>query len=120
LCFQHRVADLQVTNGKVTGLSGTDEASGEAFEAEGGAVVVASGGVNGSIEKVKANWPKHWGEAPKEILNGSHEFAIGDLHEAVSKTKGSVTHLDRMWNYAAGVRHPQTTFSQSRTQPGAL
>jgi predicted oxidoreductase len=110
LCFQHRVADLQVTNGKVTGLSGTDEASGEAFEAEGGAVVVASGGVNGSIEKVKANWPKHWGEAPKEILNGSHEFAIGDLHDAVSKTKGSVTHLDRMWNYAAGVRHPKPHF----------
>ena len=109
LLFRHRVTDLLVQDGKVNGLKGLDESKEEDFEATG-TVVVASGGVNGSIERVKQNWPTHWGEAPKEILNGSHEFAIGDLHDAVKKENGSITHLDRMWNYAAGVRHPQPHF----------
>ncbi|KAA3640662.1 MAG: FAD-binding dehydrogenase [Bacteroidetes bacterium] len=109
LLFQHRVTELIVQNGKVCGLTGIDEKKNEDFEASG-VVVVASGGVNGSIEKVKANWPKKWGEAPEEILNGSHEYAIGDLHDAVEQKKGSITHLDRMWNYAAGVTHPKPHF----------
>ncbi len=109
LLFRHRVTDLIVQDGKVSGLTGVDEQQNEAFEASG-VVVVASGGVNGSIEKVKANWPKHWGEAPEEILNGSHEYAIGDLHDAVEQKEGSITHLDRMWNYAAGVTHPKPHF----------
>lgn len=109
LLFRHRVTDLLVQNGKVNGLRGVDESNEEDFEATG-TVVVASGGVNGSIERVKQNWPTQWGEAPKEILNGSHEYATGDLHDAVKKENGSITHLDRMWNYAAGVRHPKPHF----------
>ena len=35
------------------------------FEATGDAVVVASGGVNGSINRVKENWPKTWARQTK-------------------------------------------------------
>lgn len=110
LMFRHRVTDLTVQNGRVVGLSGKDELNNEDFEATGDAVVVASGGVNGSIQRVKQNWPQHWGNPPEEMLNGSHEYAIGDMHDAVSAQNGNVTHLDRMWNYAAGVQHPKPLF----------
>jgi hypothetical protein len=38
---------------------------------------------------------------------GSHYYADGALHEEVSRLGGNVTHLDRMWNYADAVRHPE-------------
>ncbi|MBN8556878.1 MAG: hypothetical protein J0L74_04290, partial [Burkholderiales bacterium] len=38
---------------------------------------------------------------------GSHRYADGLLHDAVDAAGGRLTHLDAMWNYAAGVRHPR-------------
>ncbi len=56
---------------------------------------------------MRENWYKPWGQPPKTILNGSHIYAIGDMHDAVKKISGNVTHLDWNWHYAAGVRHPR-------------
>jgi predicted oxidoreductase len=68
-------------------------------------VVIASGGINGSIKKVKANWFKAWGTPPQKILNGAHKYALGDLHDATEEISGNVVHLDKQWNYAAGISH---------------
>ena len=68
-------------------------------------MVIAAGGANGSIERVKANWHRDWGTPPATILNGSHRYADGRLHDAASALGARVTHMDRMWNYAAGVHH---------------
>jgi predicted oxidoreductase len=105
LYFGHRVNDLIVENGSITGVIGTKEGSVEGFSAKAEIVVVATGGINGSIEKVKQNWYKPWGEPPKTILNGSHKFAIGDLHDATERINGNVVNLEKQWNYAAGIRH---------------
>jgi hypothetical protein len=40
------------------------------------------------------------------MLNGSHRYADGTLHDAALAIGAQVTHLDRQWNYAAGVHHP--------------
>lgn len=103
--FHHRVHDLMVSQQKVQGAIGTIEETKEAFEAQAEVVVVATGGINGSIEKVKANWAKDMGTPPKRILNGAHRFAIGDLHEATERIGGKVVNLDKQWNYAAGIAH---------------
>ena len=69
-------------------------------------VIVAAGGISGNIEKVKANWYKPWGEPPNIILNGSHQFADGEMHDLInSKLNGHITNMDKMWAYAAGVHH---------------
>jgi len=112
LHFQHRVTELISEEGRVLGAKGVNEADDTPFEALADNVVVATGGINGSIEKVKANWYKPWGEPPEKILNGSHYYAVGDLHDAVDTVCGNVTHLDRMWNYAAGVHHPNPVMPQ--------
>ena len=105
LRFGHRVERLVTTNGAVTGCAGALEAQGTPFEAQGDAVVIAAGGINGSIERVKDHWHADWGAPPETLLNGSHRHADGRLHDAAREAGACLTHLDRMWNYAAGVHH---------------
>lgn len=106
LC-RHRVEALQSTAGRVTGCSGVIEESGRTFEARAEAVVIASGGIcGGDLSCVKTNWFKGWGSPPPTLLNGSHQYADGLLHEAAARSGARITYLDRQWHYAAGVRHP--------------
>jgi hypothetical protein len=70
--------------------------------------VVAAGGINGGdLSRVRTNWHRDWKTPPETILSGSHRFADGKLHDATVKAGGVLTHLDNMWNYAAGVHHPK-------------
>jgi predicted oxidoreductase len=103
--FGRRVERLIVEQGRVCGCSGQTEEEGRPFELRADCVVVAAGGINGDLERVKANWHADWGQPPEKILNGSHQFADGRVHDAVSAAGGRVTHLDKMWNYASGVHH---------------
>ncbi|HET9580741.1 MAG TPA: FAD-binding dehydrogenase [Usitatibacter sp.] len=105
LAFGHRVEALAQEGGRVQGCRGVLEADGSEFEARGAAVVVAAGGINGSLERVRRHWHADWRTPPETILNGAHAFADGRLHDAVAAIGGNLTHLDRMWNYAAGVHH---------------
>jgi len=105
--FNHRIEYFLRHNQRVVGCAGVREDSGEVFNIEGAAVVVAAGGINGSLAQVRAHWPQDCGEPPRILLNGAHRFADGTLHNAVRVIGGALTHLDRMWNYAAGVRHWQ-------------
>ncbi len=105
LHFGHRAEALLQDGGAVTGCRGALEAGGEPFEARAEATVVAAGGINGSQERIRRHWHADWGTPPATILNGSHRYADGALHEAVAAAGGALTHLDWMWNYAAGVRH---------------
>ncbi len=105
--FRHAVLDLEVSNGRVTGLVGTDLESGGRFVARGDRVVIATGGIcGGDLSKVRANWFKPWGAPPKVLLNGAHQFGDGAMHEAVARAGGNLTHLDKQWHYAAGIHHP--------------
>ncbi len=103
--FGHRVEFLVRTNGRVTGCAGTREQDGEPFEAAGESVVIASGGINGDLDRVRRHWPADWGQPPEQLLNGAHRFADGRLHDAAEQLGARVTHLDWQWNYAAGVHH---------------
>jgi hypothetical protein len=105
LHFGHRVEALLSEGGAVTGCRGTLEAGGRSFEARADATVVAAGGINGSDARIRRHWHPDWGAPPRTILNGSHRYADGTLHDAVAAAGGALTHLDWMWNYAAGVRH---------------
>jgi predicted oxidoreductase len=103
--FQHRVETLVMQGGRVVGCAGAHERDGTPFEARAEHVIIASGGINGDIPRVKANWHRDWRKPPDVILNGSHKFADGKLHDAVATIGGRLTHLDNMWNYASGVHH---------------
>ncbi len=105
LRFGCRVEDLIAEGGRISGCRGHTEATAPPFEARARAGMVATGGSNRSLSRVRANWHADWRTPPQTLLNGSHQYADGMLHDAVQAAGGRLTHLDRMWNYAAGVHH---------------
>jgi hypothetical protein len=98
--FRTLVTDLVMRDGRVAGVRL------DSGELHARAVVIAAGGVGGNLDIVRREWPAELGPPPANILMGSHPYADGALHEAVRRIGGRVTHLDRMWNYADGVHHP--------------
>jgi hypothetical protein len=107
LRFEHRVETLLATDGRISGCRGVLEGDGREFEAIAGNVIVASGGINGDLDRVRANWHADWSRPPATLLNGSHKYADGRLHDAAAAHGARITHLDWQWNYAAGVHHWQ-------------
>lgn len=113
LALGHRVTELRRRDGAVVGCEGVLESNGEGFAFEAPQVVIAAGGITGDLARVRQHWPREWGgseAAPALLLNGSHPYSDGAMHDAVGRVGGQVTHLDQMWNYAAGVRHPNPQF----------
>ncbi len=103
--FGHRVERLIEAAGAVVGCAGVREDDGEPFEVRAEHVVLASGGIcGGDLSRVRAHWYRPWREAPKHLLNGSHRFADGLLHDAAAAQGAALTHLDLQWHYAAGIR----------------
>jgi len=106
--FNQRVEHLTTQGGSVRGALGADEATGRPFEVRAEHVVIAAGGINGGdLTRVRRHWHRDWGRPPEILLSGSHRFADGRLHDAAVGAGAVVTHLDKMWNYAAGVHHPR-------------
>lgn len=118
MLFGHRVTELVDEGGGIRGCAGVVEKTGEgginvesgAFEARGDCVVLASGGITGNVDLVRRVWDRSWCEPPEVLLNGSHPAADGALHEVVERHGANVTHLEKMWLYAGGVRHWKPEF----------
>lgn len=108
LWFEHEVSGFLVDGGRVTGVYGKSMRDGSEFTVRAEHTVVASGGVcGGDLSKVREHWYKPWGNPPKVLLNGAHQFGDGLLHDrAAAQVGANVTHLDKQWHYAAGVHHP--------------
>jgi len=104
--FEHKAEDFEIVNGMIKGISGINEKDNSSFICRAENFIVATGGINGSMKKVRQHWHKEWNTPPEIILNGSHHFSDGIIHDKVSEIGGNVTHLDLMWNYAAGIPHP--------------
>ena len=94
--FDHRVESLSMRGQAVSGVQGIHEINGQAFEIDAPVVLVASGGINGSIERVKREWDQSWGQPPEHILNGAHKYADGRLHDAVENINGKVSNLHQI------------------------
>ncbi len=95
---------------QVCGAEIENETTAQTFSLQSKHLVIACGGINGSVDKVRANWYKPWGKAPSSILNGANPISDGALHEKLAKHGANLTRIDNMWNYAAGIPHPQAEF----------
>jgi predicted oxidoreductase len=116
LRFRHRVSELVVTDGTVTGVRGavlepSGVARGEAssrtevgsFELAARAVVVTAGGIGGTHDLVRRNWPARLGPAPRRLLSGVPAHVDGRMLEATQAAGASVVNGDRMWHYTEGI-----------------
>ncbi|GAA2133816.1 FAD-binding dehydrogenase [Glycomyces algeriensis] len=118
LNFRHRVDRLTVTDGVVTGVSGTllspdESARGVAttreplgeFELSAEAVVVTSGGIGGNFDLVRRHWPKRMGAAPKRLISGVPAHVDGRMLGIAEEAGANLINRDRMWHYTEGIEN---------------
>ncbi|WP_158814433.1 FAD-binding dehydrogenase [Methylocapsa sp. S129] len=116
--FRHRVDALDATNGAVDGASGaileaSDIARGESssrnvvghFSLKAQAVIVASGGIGGNRDLVRANWPTRLGAAPQRMVCGVPAHVDGRMIGIVQDSGARLINRDRMWHYVEGVHN---------------
>ena len=118
LRFRHRVDELVVTAGAVTGARGSvlapddaergrpssHEAVGE-FELAAQVVLVSSGGIGGNHDLVRANWPQRLGSPPERMITGVPAYVDGRMMRIAEDAGGRVINPDRMWHYVEGIRN---------------
>jgi hypothetical protein len=115
---RHRVDELIVTNGTVTGVRGTvlapdDAARGVAssregvggFELTAQAVIVAAGGIGANHELVRRFWPERLGAAPGSMVTGVPAYVDGRMLEITERAGARLVNRDRMWHYTEGLRN---------------
>jgi hypothetical protein len=118
LRFRHRVDELIVDDGTVTGVRGavlepSDAARGTAssrvvtgdFELRAQVVVVTSGGIGANHDLVRANWPDRLGAAPARMISGVPEHVDGRMLAIAESAGGRIVNKDRMWHYTEGIRN---------------
>ncbi|MGY1623367.1 FAD-binding dehydrogenase [Geodermatophilus sp. SYSU D00965] len=133
LRFRHRVDELVVSGGAVTGVRGavleaSDAARGEAssrtevapFEIAAQAVVVTSGGIGGNPDLVRANWPARLGPAPQRLLSGVPAHVDGRMLQATEAAGAHLVNRDRMWHYTEGIANHSPVWARHgiRILPG--
>jgi predicted oxidoreductase len=113
---RHRVDELIVEDGAVTGVRGavlepSSAARGVAssrtvlseFEFRAQAVVVASGGIGGNHDLVRKNWPARMGPVPGQLLSGVPAHVDGRMLGISESAGAHLINGDRMWHYTVGI-----------------
>jgi predicted oxidoreductase len=116
--FRHRVERLELTNGVVDGVSGailapSEIARGEAssrvaigqFAIKTQAAIVASGGIGGDADLVRAAWPARLGSPPQRMVCGVPAHVDGRMIGVAESAGARVVNRDRMWHYVEGVHN---------------
>ncbi|MDT4936741.1 MAG: uncharacterized protein QOG80_412 [Pseudonocardiales bacterium] len=131
--FRHRVDELIVDGGTVTGVRGSVLEPSDApraapssrvvagdFEFRAQAVLVTSGGIGGNFDLVRSNWPARMGEPPKHMIAGVPDFVDGRMIAITESAGGRVVNRDRMWHYVEGIHNYDPIWSNHgiRVLPG--
>ena len=116
--FRHRVDALDMAGGAATGVSGkilepSSEPRGVSssrvetgdFTLQAQAVIVASGGIGGNHDMVRANWPKRLGTPPKHMVSGVPAHVDGRMIGITEAAGARLINRDRMWHYVEGVHN---------------
>ena len=85
------------------------------------AVVIASGGIGGNFDLVRAYWPiSSSGEPPKTMIAGVPDYVDGSMLMAAERAGARVINRDRMWHYPEGILNhaPVWTHHGIRILPG--
>ena len=115
---RHRVEALLVEAGAVVGVSGavlveddsprgvssSRERAGS-FELRAPAVLVATGGIGGDHDLVRAWWPASLGTPPGRMLTGVPAYVDGSGIAFSEDAGARSVNRDRMWHYTEGIEN---------------
>ena len=115
---RHRVDELIVEGGHVVGVRGAVLAPDSAergapsnrdvtgdFELRAPVVIVASGGIGGNHDLVRAAWPTRLGEPPAHMLSGVPAHVDGRMLGIAETAGAHLVNGDRMWHYTEGIQN---------------
>lgn len=115
---RHRVDNLIIEAGQVTGVSGTVLAQDDGprgapsnrqsigdFSLRAQAVVLATGGIGANHDLVRRYWPERLGTAPKSMITGVPEYVDGRMLDIAQHAGARLVNRDRMWHYVEGVQN---------------
>ncbi|TMM51610.1 FAD-binding dehydrogenase [Sulfitobacter sabulilitoris] len=119
IAYRHRVTTLDVVDGRVTGVAGevladddalrgaptTRDVAGE-FRYSAENVILASGGIGGNHDLVRAQWPVgRLGTPPAHMISGVPDFVDGQMGQVAEAAGAHAINGDRMWHYTEGVHN---------------
>ncbi|MCG7627450.1 FAD-binding dehydrogenase [Epibacterium sp. MM17-32] len=117
--FRHQVSHIIQQGGQIKGVSGevlaedtspigaqTNRQEVGEFEVYAPSLIVASGGIGGNLEMVRANWPtERLGPAPSRMVSGVPAHVDGRMLKVAQSAGGHIINGDRMWHYCEGLRN---------------
>lgn len=131
--FRHKVTELEMTNGAVSGVSGDilEESTvkrGERssrtvignFSLKADVVILTSGGIGANHELIRKCWPERLGKAPEHMLCGVPDHVDGSMLEIATAAGCRLINPDRMWHYTEGIKNWDPIWTQHgiRILPG--
>ncbi|MFD6856290.1 FAD-binding dehydrogenase [Rhodococcus sp. NPDC060090] len=115
---RHRVDEIVVTAGTVTGVRGKilapdDSPRGVAsnrdeiddFELTAQAVIVTTGGIGGNHDLVRRYWPDDLGTPPAHMATGVPAYVDGRGLDIAAEAGARLVNRDRMWHYTEGLHN---------------
>ncbi|GIF10653.1 FAD-binding dehydrogenase [Actinoplanes teichomyceticus] len=118
LKFRHRVDEVVVTGGAVTGVRGAVLEPSSAprgapssrtvtgdFELRAPIVIVTSGGIGANHDLIRQNWPARLGTPPRFMVTGVPAYVDGRMLAITARTGARIVNPDRMWHYTEGLRN---------------
>ncbi|MEV6063163.1 FAD-binding dehydrogenase [Nocardia asteroides] len=115
---RHRVDELVVTDGAVSGIRGAVLADDDAergapsnrdvtgeFEFSAAAVVLATGGIGGNHDIVRRHWPERMGTPPATMITGVPAYVDGRMLDIAADAGVRLVNRDRMWHYTEGIQN---------------
>lgn len=104
-----RATAVLVEAGRVSGVRGVHQRTGQTSEFRSAFVVLATGGFESNLELVRAYWPQYlppWTESTR-ILLGSGMNAVGSGLKLAERTGAALAHLDHQLFYSTGLVDPR-------------
>lgn len=116
ILWRHRLDELILTDDMISGVRGhileddpaergvaTNRNEIATFEYFAPAVIIATGGIGGNLEKVRAAWPQRLGTPPKLMVSGVPAHVDGRGIDIAANAGGKLINGDRMWHYTEGI-----------------
>lgn len=101
-----RVESLLVEDGRIDGVVVKDLRSGTSRVLRAPNIVLATGGFESDLDRVRANWMPGLPQ-PERLLIGSSPRALGSGHDMAIDAGAALTGLDRHYIYINGVLDPR-------------
>ncbi len=101
-----RVEELIVERGRVVGVRGTNLRDETSFESRAPTVLIATGGFQSNIDRVRENWDSDF-PVPDRILAGSGWNSQGLGLDLAEQANAQLHRLDHQWNYVTGLPDPR-------------